>query len=76
MTQMELAALIGVEQSHVSHLEQGLREPSQETLQNIAIETNFSVPFFGQAGGPEFPLGSLLYRRRATLASADRDRLR
>jgi Zn-dependent peptidase ImmA (M78 family)/transcriptional regulator with XRE-family HTH domain len=76
MTQMELAALIGVEQSHVSHLEQGIRDPSPETLQRVAMATQFSVAFFRQSSGPEFPLGSLLYRRRMTLPSAERDRLR
>ena len=76
MTQMDLAGLIGVEQSHVSHLEQGVRDPSLETLQRIALATKFSIGFFRQSSGPEFPLGSLLYRRRATLPSAERDRLR
>lgn len=76
LTQFELSELVGIEQSHVSHIEQGIREPSSEVLERIAIATNFSVAFFKQAPGPEFPLGSLLYRRRRTLPSTERDRLR
>ena len=76
LTQLELAKLVGIEQSHVSHLEQGLRESSPEVLERIAMATKFSVAFFRQQPGPEFPLGSLLYRRRKTLPSIERDRLR
>ncbi|MEP7355107.1 MAG: XRE family transcriptional regulator [Acidobacteriota bacterium] len=76
LTQLELAGLVGVEQSHISHIEHGLREPSIEVLQGIAIAARFPVGFFRQETGPEFPLGSLLYRSRGSLSSVERDRLR
>ncbi len=76
LTQLELAGLVGIEQSHVSHIEQGLREPSVEVIQGLAIALKFPVAFFRQQPGPEFPLGSLLYRSRGTLSSTDRDKLR
>lgn len=76
ITQAELASAVGVDQSHVSFIEQGAREPSDKVLKAIALHTAFPVSFFRRESGPDFPLGSLLYRRRSTLRSHHRDRLR
>jgi Zn-dependent peptidase ImmA (M78 family)/DNA-binding XRE family transcriptional regulator len=76
LRQVQLAEGIGVDQSHVSLLEQNARDASERVLHAVALHTGFPVAFFRQPSGPEFPLGSLLYRRRQSLRSADRDRLR
>jgi Zn-dependent peptidase ImmA (M78 family)/DNA-binding XRE family transcriptional regulator len=76
ISQSELAEKVGVDQSFLSYVESGLREPSAELLQKIAIATGFPSSFFRRDAGPEFPLGSLLFRRRESLASSERDALR
>jgi Zn-dependent peptidase ImmA (M78 family)/DNA-binding XRE family transcriptional regulator len=74
--QSELALAIGVDQSYLSYLEAGLREPSEETVQRVALATKFPPAFFKRDMAPEFPLGSLLFRRRESLVAVERDRLR
>lgn len=78
-TQQQLAERIGVTQPTVAYLErtlsQQLFEPSDETLQAIALQTGFPLQFFRQESGPDFPLGSLLYRKRNALTSQDKRRL-
>jgi transcriptional regulator with XRE-family HTH domain len=65
-TQQELAERIGVTQPTIAYLErtlsQQLFDPSDETLQAVALQTGFPWKFLPQASGPDFPLGSLLYR--------------
>ena len=74
--QSELAVAAGVDQSYLSYLEAGLREPSEGTIERIALATKFPSSFFKRDMAPEFPLGSLLFRRRESLVAMDRDRLR
>lgn len=76
LTQDELARKIGLAQSHVALFEQNLRQPQNETLNAIAMAVGFPLAFFKQPSAPDFPLGSLLYRRRKNMSSRDRDRVR
>lgn len=76
MTQERLADAAGVNQSHIALFEQNLRQPTDQTIKLIAIATGFPLAFFRSEGAPEFPLGSLLYRRRKAMNSRDRDRVR
>lgn len=78
-TQTELAERIGVSQPTIAYIErtvsQQLFEPSDEIIESIALQTGFPLQFFRQESGPEFPLGSLLYRKRNALKSQDKHRL-
>lgn len=76
LTQAELAAAADVEQSHISMIEKGAREPSEQVVEAIALRTGFGPGFFNRSGGPEFPEGSLLYRRRKSASSSDLARIR
>jgi Zn-dependent peptidase ImmA (M78 family)/transcriptional regulator with XRE-family HTH domain len=76
LTQAELAKLADIDQSYISFLEKGQRDASEEVVHRIAMHTKFPLSFFKQESGPEFPLGSLLFRRRQSLTSRDRDRIR
>jgi Zn-dependent peptidase ImmA (M78 family)/DNA-binding XRE family transcriptional regulator len=76
LTQGELAERCGTSQSHVALFEQNLRTPSDETLELIAVATGFPIPFFKRESAPDLPLGSLLYRKRKTMSSRDRDQVR
>lgn len=73
LRQSELAKMIEVDQSYVSHIESGVREPAAELVERLAFATQFPASFFRRDSGPEFPLGSLLFRRRDSLHSTDRD---
>lgn len=76
LTQLDLAKQIGVSQSHVALFEQNLREPQEDTLRGISFATKFPLSFFRREPSPEFPQGSLLYRRRKAMGSKDRDKVR
>lgn len=76
MTQERLADAAGLNQSHIALFEQSLRQPKEETIKAIAMATGFPVAFFRRDQAPDFPLGSLLYRRRKSMSSKDRDRVR
>jgi Zn-dependent peptidase ImmA (M78 family)/transcriptional regulator with XRE-family HTH domain len=77
LTQNQLAQLVRVEQPYISMIEKGLRhDPSESVIQAIALATGFSVSFFHQPTGPEFPAGSLLYRRRKMTSSQDLVKIR
>jgi Zn-dependent peptidase ImmA (M78 family)/DNA-binding XRE family transcriptional regulator len=76
LTQSQLADALGVTQAHVALFEQNLRQPQDSTLQSIAFATKFPVAFFRREASPDFPLGSLLYRRRKSMGSKDRERVR
>ena len=71
LTQEELGIKIGKSQSTIAHLERNskqlLLQPSEGVIEAIAFETGFPVGFFYQESGPEFPLGSLLYRSRHSI---------
>lgn len=74
LTQSELAKCIGSRQGTIAMIEKGAREPSEEMLGKIATATGFSVEFFMEDFGFEFPLGSLLYRKYSALSSPDKAR--
>jgi Zn-dependent peptidase ImmA (M78 family)/DNA-binding XRE family transcriptional regulator len=76
ISQSKLSELIDIVQPYLSNIEAGLREPSDELVERIALATQFPATFFRRTSGPEFPLGSLLFRRRESLPSDERDRLR
>ena len=74
--QAELAHRIGVYQSAIAQFEGGMAAPSQEKLQAIAFQTGFPIGFFRQSLAADFPLGSLLFRAKASLSSGDKNRVR
>lgn len=77
LTQTELAEAVNVNQSTIARLEaNGIAQPNETLLHAIALRTGFPLAFFRQETGPEFPLGSLLFRRRLSLASIDKDHIR
>lgn len=71
-TQHDLASHIGVNQSLIAQIEAGYKQPSQAVLESIAFRTGFPVQFFFQNDGPEFPLGSLLFRSHSSMGSQQR----
>lgn len=75
-TQAELAEAAKVEQSHISMIEKGAREPSEQVIEAIALKTSFSPRFFKRGPAPEFPEGSLLYRKRKSVSASDLARVR
>jgi Zn-dependent peptidase ImmA (M78 family)/DNA-binding XRE family transcriptional regulator len=75
-TQTELARRVGVVQSTIAKMEVNIREWPDQLVEAIAFQTGFHVSFFQQGLGPEFPLGSLLFRCRASLAGTEKASLR
>jgi len=71
LTQAQLAKAASVEQSHISMIEKGSREASEQVIEAIALRTGFSPAFFKRPSGPEFPNGSLLYRKRKAASSSE-----
>src|SRR5918911_1141940 len=75
LTQAELAERIGYSQATIAHLERNsaqlLLQPSEKIVQAIALQTGFPLQFFYQESGPEFPLGSLLFRSRRSLLTRE-----
>jgi len=78
LTQTQLAHKIGIAQSTIAKMEVDVRDwpDEDELVEAIAIQTGFPVSFFRQGVGPEFSLGSLLFRCRASLSAADKTRIR
>jgi Zn-dependent peptidase ImmA (M78 family)/DNA-binding XRE family transcriptional regulator len=62
LTQTELARLVGVNQSAIAAFEAGRKQPSQPLLEGISLQLGFPPLYFRQSSGPDFPLGSLLFR--------------
>ena len=62
LTQTELARLVGVNQSAIAAFEAGRKQPSQPLLEAMSLQLGFPLAFFRQPSGPDFPLGSLLFR--------------
>lgn len=69
MTQADLSARLGVSQSTIAHVEHGRLSPSQELINAIALQTGFPPSFFRQPPDEDVPLGSLLFRARASASS-------
>jgi Zn-dependent peptidase ImmA (M78 family)/transcriptional regulator with XRE-family HTH domain len=76
LTQIELANKLNVHQSVIGKMETDVREWPDELIRGVALQTGFPVAFFQQGLGPEFPLGSLLFRCRASLPANEKTRLR
>src|SRR6266545_199287 len=77
LTQADLAREIGTNQSTITRLESNLIDnPAEIRLEAIALRTGFPLSFFRQDQGPDFPLGSLLFRKRVALTSTERARIR
>jgi Zn-dependent peptidase ImmA (M78 family)/DNA-binding XRE family transcriptional regulator len=74
-TQLEMAEAVEVSQAAIARIEQNLLEPSEQTVQQIALATGFPVSFFYQETTVDFPLGSLLFRQHMTLKSRQRDQI-
>lgn len=72
LTQTQLAEAIGVKQAAIAQFESGTSQPTEITLEAIARELEFPVPFFQKEDPPNFPLGSLLFRKHTTVAAIDR----
>jgi Zn-dependent peptidase ImmA (M78 family) len=67
--------MVGVSQAAVARIEQGAFIPSEQLTQQFALCTGFPIAFFKENGGPDLPLGSLLYRKRNSLRSRDEDKI-
>jgi len=74
LTQTELGELIGTTQSGIASMEANLYRPSPEYLQVLGKETGFGPSFFEPSHIDEFPSGALLYRARAAVTKAERQR--
>ena len=75
-TQTELARRVGVSQAAIAYAEGGRSQHSDDLLEAIALQTGFPLSFFRQDTTVDFPLGSLLFRRRASMTSAQMTRAR
>lgn len=76
LTQTQLAKNVGIAQSTIAKMEVNVREWPNEIVEAIAFQTGFPVSFFQQGLGPEFPMGSLLFRCRSSLAGSEKAHLR
>lgn len=72
LTQAELARSIGVTQTVIAYYESGRSEPKEEILNLIALKTGFPPAFFKQSSIVNFPLGSLLFRSRASTTKTEK----
>ena len=73
LTQTELARGIKTTQSTIAQIENGLILPSEIILQRIILKTGFPLSFFKQPTSVDFPLGSLLFRARASMTLHERN---
>lgn len=76
LTQVELAETVGLHQSNIARLEQGFFQPLDTVVQGIAMSTGFPLAFFRDDLIIDFPLGSLMYRKRIALKSQHKSMLR
>lgn len=79
LTQTQLAERLGVSQSCIAQLERDERvgfEPSEELIHSLALSLSFMPSFFSNSGIQEFPLGSLLYRKRNSLKVIEQNKIR
>jgi Zn-dependent peptidase ImmA (M78 family)/DNA-binding XRE family transcriptional regulator len=76
LTQTEFAKSIEVNQSAVAQIESGRISPSDQVLQRIVLLTKLPISFFKQAPSTDFPLGSLLFRSRASITLKERSEAR
>lgn len=74
-TQQELADNVNLTQAAIAKIEQNLLEPSDETVEKIALALRFPKEFFYETSYADFPLGSLLFRCLKGLKSKDRSQI-
>ena len=75
-TQKQLAERIGIKQTTISQIESGVLQPSDEITERIILQTGFPPAFFKQPNTIDFPLGSLLYRKRSSVTLRARSQAR
>ena len=71
LTQKALAAEIGLQQNTVSQIEAGLLQPSEGSIDALSRVVRFPASFFRSEPGPDFPLGSLVFRARRSATKLD-----
>ena len=71
LTQRELAARVGIQQNTVSQIEAGLLQPSKDVLRAVSAAVELPEAFFESEPGPQFPLGSLVFRARRSATKTD-----
>jgi Zn-dependent peptidase ImmA (M78 family)/transcriptional regulator with XRE-family HTH domain len=80
ITQAYLAEHVGVSQSAIAQLEQDDPQlsfnPSESLLRAIAFHLRFPMGFFERKPGPDFSLGSLWFRKKSSLKSQEKSRIR
>ena len=70
LTQAALAETTGLDQPFISLAEQTAKIPSDAVLETLSLATGFPKAFFELGKAPDFPLGSLLFRKK-NLSKAD-----
>jgi Zn-dependent peptidase ImmA (M78 family)/transcriptional regulator with XRE-family HTH domain len=76
LTQTDVAEASQLDQSYISLAEQNARRPSESVVETLALAIGFPVSFLYQPSGPDFPLGSILFRKKSTLPSTETARVR
>jgi Zn-dependent peptidase ImmA (M78 family)/DNA-binding XRE family transcriptional regulator len=72
LTQQELAERTEVVQSAIAQIESGLFAPSGVLEKTLSVHTGFDLAFLNNPELPvEFPVGTLLYRRKAKVSPRD-----
>ncbi len=69
LTQTRLAERVQLTQGAIAQIEGGRVQPSDELVDAIAFQTGFLPSFFRQESAIDFPLGSLLFRKRASMTA-------
>jgi Zn-dependent peptidase ImmA (M78 family)/DNA-binding XRE family transcriptional regulator len=72
LTQNDLAESVGLTQAAIAYIEGGRSQPSEATVNAIALKTGFPPSYFRQETVVNFPLGSLLFRSRTTITSEEK----
>jgi Zn-dependent peptidase ImmA (M78 family)/transcriptional regulator with XRE-family HTH domain len=73
-TQKELADKINTTQPTIAQIENGIIiSPSDAILQRIVLSTGFPSSFFKQPTFIDFPIGSLIFRARASMTLHERN---
>jgi Zn-dependent peptidase ImmA (M78 family)/DNA-binding XRE family transcriptional regulator len=76
LSQSALACAINIKQPAIAQIESGKTQPTDTVLQGIAFQTGFPLQFFRLPTAIDFPLGTLLFRAKASIAAIDRDEAR
>ena len=76
LTQTQLAAAVGVNQSTIAHFETGRAFPSPGVIELIAFETGVKPEFFERTPVTPIQQGSLAYRSRSSVSAGERDQAR